>query len=170
MKKRVVALAIAMVLAAAVSGIAFAAFTSSVNLSASATAGTLNLEVTALAVCPGSGPSYIGIASAPPLPAGGTVSFDLGPFAPGDSVEVCFTIENAGSLPAAHISSVGPTPVNSEDTWFTSSASPTPIPTSLPSLASFSSYFTVTLASGLGNSAQGYTAPITYSITGTVGP
>ena len=167
MKHRVRALVLEVVLAAAVSGIGFAAFTSSVSLGANGSTGTLDLTITSLSVC--SGPSYVVVSNGPSLPAGGTVSFDLGPFAPGGSVEVCVTIENVGSLPATSITSPGPTPVNSEDSWYTSQASPTALPTSLGSLASFSSYFTVTLASGLGNSAQGYTAAITYSITGSVG-
>ena len=93
----------------------------------------------------------------------GSVSFDVGPFAPGGSVVVTYTVENTGNIPASLSTLVFS--VTPSTSGF--SATNGPIPATLNPGASFSSTITITLQAGLGNSHQGSTAVITLEIGGT---
>ena len=109
-----------------------------------------------------SGPSYTTFTVASPLPSS-TATATVGPLAPGDSVVVSYTVKNTGNIPAS-LSTLGLL-VTPSGSGFTGSYAP--IPSTLSSGASFTSTFTVTFGSGLGNSYEGKTATITLAILGT---
>jgi len=108
-----------------------------------------------------SGPAYATFSVITPLPSS-TVSARVGPFAPGDSVVVTYTVENTGNLPAT-VSSLGAT-VSPPGNGFTASNGAVP-PTLSPG-ASFSSTIKITFSSGLGDSYEGLTATISLQIYG----
>lgn len=121
---------------------------------------TLDLVVTSLSKV--SGPTYASFVVLTPLPMD-SAAFKVGPFAPGDSVVVSYTVENTGSIPASLSSSgVAVTPSNSGFV-----VSKGALPSTLDPGASFSSTITITLPEGLGNSYEGKTAAIVLEIGGT---
>jgi len=120
---------------------------------------SLTLEVTSISKM--SGPSYDALSVTSPLPSS-AATFKLGPFAPGDSVVVSYTVKNIGAIPAS-LSALGVS-VSPSKSGFT--ATNGPIPPSLGPGASFSSTITITFASGLGNSYEGSTAIVTLQING----
>ena len=142
---------VAVVLTVVSSGVAFAAFSSSVGLSVSGSAGSLDLVFTYIALGAGT-PSYISISSevpAVPPTAGGSpasiVTLDLGPFGVGDTSVIDFTVKNLGTLPAGPPLTVhAPGPGSSECDSEWSSSSPTGVPSSLGGGASFSGTWSIT--------------------------
>lgn len=146
------------------SGAAYAAFTSVANINVSANAGTLILTIS---VGSGhlTGPYYITVTN---LQGNGTsmVSFDVGPFAPGDSITIPISINNAGTLPASgiHLSSSSS---NTCDTDFSASSPVTP--NSLPAGSSFLSSFTISLLPGLDNTQETCQFTLMFTVSGSAG-
>jgi len=119
-----------------------------------------NLVVTSIGKT--SGPSYAIFTEKSPPPTSAAV-FEVGPFAPGDTVVVSYTVENIGNLPAS-LSTPG---VAVAPTGSGFSATEGPIPSSLGVGASFSSTISITFKAGLKDSYEGSTAVITLQISGT---
>ena len=149
-------------------GVGYAAFTSAVTGTVALGAGTLTLEFTSLSIS--SGPSYAHITGiTPSLPATGTVSFDVGPVAPGDTIVISYTVENTGTLPATSIVPTGFSMVSQscDNVFFLSSAGLTP--GTLAAGDSFSSTIGVTLNAATPSNDQGCTAIFSFTLTGSIG-
>jgi hypothetical protein len=103
-----------------------------------------------------SGPQYISLTVDTQLPSA-NVQVSAGPFAPGDTLVVSFTVKNTGKLP-----------VELEASIFLSNAyfhaSLGNIPQTLKPGGSFTSTFSITLDSNAGNSLMGQSATITLTI------
>jgi len=122
-----------------------------------------NLEVTSVIEI--SGPSYVHFTPPSFLPSS-TATFKVGPFAPGDSVVVSYTVENTGSIGAilSSISAIAPP----SGSGFT--ATDGFVPSTLGPGVSFTSTITITLASGLGDHYEGSVAIISLQINGVSAP
>jgi len=118
-----------------------------------------NLVVTSIGKT--SGPSYTIFTEIAPLPTSAAV-FNVGPFAPGDSVTVSYTVKNTDNLPVS-LSTLGVLVVPTGSGF---SATAGPIPASLNAGASFSSTISITFKAGLGDSYERSTAAITLQISG----
>jgi len=108
-----------------------------------------------------SGPTYAIFTIVSSLPTS-AAAFRVGPFAPGDSVLVSYTIKNTGNIPAS-LSTLGVVVTPSGSGFVATNG---PIPSSLNAGASFSSTITITFQSGLGNSYQRSTATVSLQISG----
>ena len=120
---------------------------------------SLTLVVTSISKI--SGPSHIALTLVSPLPTS-SATFKMGPFAPGDSVVISYTIQNTGNIPAS-LSTLG---VSMSPSGHGFTATNGPVQSTLGPGDSFSSTISITFQSGLGNSYESSTATVTLQITG----
>ena len=119
-----------------------------------------NLTLVITSMTKTSGPSYVIFSLTSPLPSS-TANAIVGPFAPGDTVEVTYIVKNTGSIPAS-LSSLGVSVTPSGNGF---SASNGLIPPTLNPGSTFSSKITIVFNSP-GNAYEGRTATITLKING----
>ena len=118
-----------------------------------------NLEVIWLGIA---GPSYIVLTPTSLLPSS-SATFKVGPFAPGDSVVISYTIENTGNIPAS-LTTSGVT-ISQLQSCFTASNGPL-VPSVIGPARTASYTITITLGSAAQSTCEGRTAVITLQING----
>jgi hypothetical protein len=155
-KKLMTALLVPLMLIA-VAGFGYAAFTSSVTESVSATAGTTNIDFIGTPSISFSHPYMTGTVVITDV---NTLTVTASNFAPGDTATVTFTIQNTGSLPAALSKDVGATGIFT----YSDNLPTTPIGAS----ETVTVTATITLPSGTTTGA-GTTVTFTVTITATSG-
>ena len=162
----------------ALSGIGYAAFTSTIYVSGSASAGTLILNFANPATPGTSTPTGVGTCAF--SGTGGSTTFTVSNLAPGDSCEAYITITNSGTLPTSSESTSlsgltnicwGSEPVNCfvvEDTLGLNSAT-TATGSGGPVGVGGSFSYGVLVALSPGSTTQSESGSFTISVTGSVG-
>jgi hypothetical protein len=163
----------------AVSGIAYATFTSSITINGTATAGTLNLYVQGASGGTGTYSSCSWSNN-----EGSSITLTVSNLSPGDSCSATATIENSGSLPSTSetsslTSSSGPICTSSGQTNCfeitdnmglnseTGSGGTSSSPIDANNANSFT--YVVTVSMPAGSTQQGISASFTITFTGSVG-
>ena len=136
-----------------ISGIGYATQTSDHN------DGSSNVTLLFTSIAKAGGPSYVSLTAVSPLPDS-KVFAKAGPFAPGDSLAIAYSLKNVGNIPAS-LSSLA---ISVSAGGF--SATSGPIPATLNPGSTFSSTITITLNSGLGDTYEGKSAIIALEISG----
>ena len=121
--------------------------------------GSTNVNLIVTTLSKSSGPSYSPVILTTPLPSH-WVSFRVGPFAPGDSVVISYTVENTGSAPA-DLYSFGMLVYPAQSGFLATHGT---IPQALKAGGSFTSTITVTLKSD--TSLEGSSAWLSLGILG----
>jgi len=166
MNKKLMAAMLVPLMLILVAGFGYAAFTSTITESVTATAGTVNIYFTGTPSTTVSHSNYM-TCNASISADGKTLTVRASNFAPGDTATVTFQIVNSGSLPANLSESISPT--NISPFTYSDSISTGRVASIGAGGATVTVTATITLPAGTGNDYQGKSVSFNVTITATAG-